>query len=187
MNSILGLFLPFGEALSQTVQSLLPKVNTRPLGSKTDPRRLTAKGRALVLSLAKAAVGLGFVNACLASLIPLFAAGVFTTDPGVAAQMASVAPYAMAVLVFHALSTTLEGALFTTGDGAFLGRSYPLNSLVTCSGFFLLRQSHAPLPVLWRLLTAYNVCRVMQFAARILWNQRLTPQPELLPKETKQL
>jgi len=169
MNSILSIFTPIGESLSQTVQSLLPAANA----DSPDPRYLSDQGRRLVTALLKAALVLGAVDALVAGTLPTLASGLFTSSAAVTAQLGSISSFAVCILFFHALSTTLEGVLFTTGDGDFLGKFfYPLNALVTCSVLLKLRALHAPLPVIWATFLSYQVLRVSQFAARLVWNQK---------------
>lgn len=187
-QSVLGLFCPFGEALSQTVQGLLPQVNSLSTGAaaevpqkeveapRTDPRRMTTSAKRLVKSLLGASVGLGALNAVIAAGIPLFASRIFTSDAGVAALMAGVAPWMAGILLFHAVSTLLEGVLFSTGDGAFLGKLYPINSALVCSMFYFLRRTQrVSLPTLWATMLLYNIGRVVQFSYRLNTNNRRPP------------
>jgi Na+-driven multidrug efflux pump len=197
LQSVNCLFTPVGEALSQTVQALLPAANARaPSGraaaeavvdrrSSSDTndrgvvedrsnggRRLTPSGRSLVKGMLFAAVGLGSANALLAGCIPVYGAAAFTPHAGVALMLKAAAPWMAACLAFHALSTTLEGLLFASRDGAFLGRLYPLNSLAVCGVFHVLKAQHAPLPALWLTMACYNVARCVQFGSRLAFNQR---------------
>jgi len=192
-QSVFCLFSPFGEALSQTAQAILPQVNipfsaqataslSKPDASpevktrRTDRRRMTAQAKRLVASLTGASAGLGAVNAVFAGCIPLLAAGLFTSDLRVAALMAGVAPWMMGILLFHAMAMLLEGALFGTGDGDFLGQLYPVNSVIMCSIFWFLRRTQrVSLPALWATMLGYNITRFIQFGCRLAYNQRRTP------------
>ena len=171
--SVVCLFTPFGEALSQTVQSVLPQVNQE--SAATNSRRLTPSARKLVKALLSAAVVIGAINAFVAGSIPLFLTHIFTSDTAVAAQMTATAPLVMGILLFHALSTALEGVLFTSGDSKFLGNIYPINCAVTATVFLYARSKRASLFTLWSIMFGYNVCRVFEFAARTLYNQRESP------------
>ena len=198
------LFTPVGEALSQTVQALLPAANSREqtttaskdkdpaegavkMSSKNNKRavqadssngsrRLTPNGRKLMFGMLVAAVGLGSVNAFLAGCIPIYGAAAFTSHAGVASMLSAAAPWMAMCLAFHALSTTLEGLLFASRDGVFLGRLYPVNSLAVCGVFYVLRTQHAALPALWQTMACYNVGRCLLFGSRLTFNQRAPPK-----------
>jgi Na+-driven multidrug efflux pump len=181
LYAVLCLFTPFGEALSQTVQSILPKVNQE--SALTNSRRLTMGARKLVKGLLLAGAGLGAANGFVGGSIPLFFSGIFTSDAAVAAQMGTVAPLVMAILTFHAISTTLEGVLFTSGDGKFLGKFYPVNCAIVSSVFLFARAKHAPLMTLWTVMFSYNFVRVLVFSARTLYNQRFHAAEKTPPCE----
>ena len=207
MQSVNCLFTPVGEALSQTVQALLPAANSREQptadnnkasveggavkdvsksgsskrtvqkDSSNGSRRLTPNGRKLMFGMLLAAVGLGSVNAFLAGCIPIYGAAAFTSHAGVASMLSAAAPWMAVCLAFHALSTTLEGLLFASRDGVFLGRLYPVNSLAVCGVFYVLRMQQAALPALWQTMACYNVGRCLLFGSRLAFNQRAPPPP----------
>ena len=180
-QSVNCLFTPFGEALSMTAQSVLPGQNAA--AAAVNSKKLTPSARRLAKSLLVTAVGLGAVNACAAGVIPLLASAAFTTDAAVAGLLAALAPWMMGCLLLHALSTTLEGLLFTTGDGDFLGRLYPINSAVMVSVFIALRRRGAPLHALWSAMAAYNAVRIGQFGLRLALNQREAIPPPPPPQD----
>lgn len=170
--SIFLLFVPFGEALGQTVQALLPAVNVEPDGGSPPKGKLSEAGRQFTNKLAQAAVGIGLLAAFAAGSLPLFASRFFTTDAAVGLQLQRLSPYIFGITLFHALNTTLEGILFTSGDENFLGRVYPLSCAIMCVLMFQLRQRSAPLTQIWTLLCGFHVTRVSTFLARAFMNQR---------------
>lgn len=177
-QAVLYIFCPFGEAISQTAQALLPQVNSgqNVKARRTDRRRVSAQAKRLVKSLVGAAAGLGAINAVVAGSIPLVVPGFFTSNLEVMQTMSVIAPWMMGILLFHAVSTLLEGTLFAIGDGAFLGKLYPVNSAIVCSVFWLLQQTgNVSLTSLWATMLCYNFGRCMQFAARFAYNQRRPP------------
>jgi len=197
LYGVYQLLCPMGEAMSQTLQSILPAANTdmgtsNAPGTKAgdkqkgqadvapthrDQRRLTATARGLVAAFTMACVGVGAVNAVLGGSLPRFFPGVFTTSGLVAAKLAVMAPAVGGCLLLHALSTTLEGVLFATGDAAFVGTVYPINSLIALGVSALIRRSGTPgLGMIWTAFVAYQALRLSEFALRILFNQRRGPK-----------
>eukprot|EP00904_Undaria_pinnatifida_P002950 jgi/Undpi1/12656/HiC_scaffold_6.g02324.m1 len=88
------LFCPIGEAISQTVQTYLPGFTVkRPLMADGRPRRTLTFGKSAVRMLkviSSVALGLGAVNAVLASLLTTGLPSIFTPDRAVWAAMRSV-------------------------------------------------------------------------------------------------
>ena len=192
LNSVFQLFRPMGDSLGQTIQTLLPAVmanndnnsydSLEGIGDQHDAATTTTRGGAIVLSreamsvlrvMCAAAVGLGVVDAVVGSAIPGLAPFLFTPDAVVAGQIARTAPLIGAVLLVHALSTTLEGVLFATGDAKAVAKIYTLNSVLVTLVFGAIRARGEPqLRLVWGSFLAYQVVRVSQFGLRLIWNQR---------------
>ena len=192
LNSVFQLFRPMGDSLGQTIQTLLPAVmanndnnsydSLEGIGDQHDAATTTRGGGARVLSreamsvlrvMCLAAVGLGAIDAVVGSAIPGLAPFLFTPDAVVAGQIARTAPLVGAVLLVHALSTTLEGVLFATGDAKAVAKIYTLNSVLVTLVFGAIRARGEPqLRLVWGSFLAYQVVRVSQFGLRLIWNQR---------------
>uniref|UniRef100_A0A7S2BGX8 Multidrug and toxic compound extrusion protein n=1 Tax=Octactis speculum TaxID=3111310 RepID=A0A7S2BGX8_9STRA len=179
------LLSPMGEALSQTVQNLLPKTmqssseisTSIDESTKSDEYKvgwLTKDARRLVKVVAAFALALGVVDAVVGAALPAFFPGLFTPVAAVIKEMKVIAPLVGGCLLFHALSTTLEGVLFATRDTAFLSFIYPLNSLIAYGAFNMIRNAKGltSLKTVWLAYVTYQVTRCTQFFLRILWNQR---------------
>lgn len=189
------LLCPMGDAISQTVQNLLPGTmgdqSRMEDSGRTNIDILTKDGRSLMCILAGAAMALGVFDAAVGGSLTLFFPSFFSSVPEVIAEMIVVAPLVGGCLLLHALGTTLEGALFATRDTSFLSIAYPLLSVVACTAFAMLRdaarlgKSAASLKAVWTVLFFYQVTRCTQFVARFAWNQRKSmnssnPQPQYI-------
>lgn len=174
---------PLGEAFSQTVQNLLPAtIQSEPssdstsIGESTEHRIgfLTQDARRLVKVVSGAALTLGVINAIAGTCLPLFSPGLFTSVVEVIKEMKGIAFLVGGSLLFHALSGTLEGVLFATGDTAFLSFVYLLNSMVAFGAFAMIRNAAkcTTLATVWSTYVFYQVVRCTQFFLRILYNQR---------------
>merc|ERR1712086_369331 len=81
---------------------------------------LTQDARRLVKVVAAFALAPGVVDAVVGGALPAFFPGLFTSVASVIKEMKVIAPLVGGCLLFHALSTTLEGVLFATRDTVFL-------------------------------------------------------------------
>ena len=186
-----------GEALSQTVQSLLPaallshSINDSSSSSSSSAsdkqpastdRRLNERGWALVQCVGVLGLALGVADALVAGGLPVALPHLFTRSSAVARQMAVGAPLLALCLTLHALSNMLEGILFATKDLSFFSRIYPASSV---AAFLLFSRQRASagggiltLPEVWRTFLVYQVIRCLQCAARVAFNQRIRPAGE---------
>ena len=118
-----------------------------------------------------AAVGLGVVDAVVGSAIPASRL-LFTPDAVVAGQIARTAPLIGAVLLVHALSTTLEGVLFATGDAKAVAKIYTLNSVLVTLVFGAIQPAAASVTARLGLVPRLPGGASLQFGLRLIWNQR---------------
>jgi putative MATE family efflux protein len=168
LYSVFALFCPMGEAISQTVMNLLPAAMAE---DGEEGKRLGSSGRSLISAMLGMAVVLGGVDALAASALPMFAPTLFTSSRAVATALRQTAPWMGLTLVTHALSSTLEGVLFATGDARFLGTMYPMNMVaitVLCTAL----KPMMSLKLVWFLYAGSVALRFSEFSARTLLNQR---------------
>lgn len=203
LYSVYCLFCPMGEALSQTVQSLLPSAlgSTNATSTAAGPssvvddpdddsgdtkpsRVLTHQAWSLVRAVSVTGFALGTIDALCGGAIPRFLPNLFTNSPAVAAAMVSAAPLVAGSLALHALTNMLEGILFATRDNGFFSNVYTMNSLLMM-GIFALMRSHSPsLEMVWLAYLGYQGLRFAECLIRVAMNQR-THSDEVVPKPAK--
>ena len=178
LSGTFQLFRPMGDALGQTMQTLLPAVvknNEDSLDSMSGiadgGETLSRRALAVLGAMCGGAVALGAIDALLGGAVGLVPQ-LFTDDVRVMAAISATAPLIGATLLVHALSVTLEGVLFATGDAAAVAKIYGLNAVVVSLAFAKLRAAGPTLPRVWGGFLLYNVARVVQFSGRFLWTQR---------------
>ena len=174
------LFCPMGEALSQTMQSLLPAALADPSGANAEgvpggapSRRLNRRAWSLVKCVGVMGIVLGGLDAALAGSLPVALPWLFTKSEAVATQMELAAPTLAMCLLLHALSNMLEGILFATKDSSFFSRMYPASSVAVIF-LFAQQRSAGEKPVLqevWRTFFIYQCLRFVQCLLRVAQNQ----------------
>lgn len=166
-------FAPVGDALSQTVQTFLPRsIVADQLDDAKNPalkksRALGPRSRAVVKGAVAAAVVLGGLDALIAAGIPAFLPTLFTRDPAVAAALRRTAPYLGSALMVHGLSSATEGTMLANRDAGVLGGLYAVDAAVVVYAFFAVAAAAGPVTSVWRVFLGYNLLRCGQFAARV--------------------
>lgn len=141
---------------------------------KVSTERATRMAAALVgLSLA-----MGGVLAAASSAIPLALPHLFTQDPAVVANLASVAaPMGVAQLV-SSVVFVIEGVLIGAGDVTYLARVHCLNFLVLAVYLATTVHLHGGLAAIWGAMIVNQVLRLGQHAMRL----RSAASPLRVPK-----
>ena len=177
-------FAPVGDALSQTVQTFLPRsvvadaaLNLQPNIEKRGSRALGPRSRAVVKGAVVTAAALGGVDALAAAALPTYAPKLFSGDPAVALALRNTAPYLGASLAVHGLSSAMEGTMLATGDAAVLGALYAADAAVVVSVFFALAKNAGALSAVWKTFLAYQLLRCSQFALRVAFTALRQPPP----------
>lgn len=109
------LFCPIGEAVSQTIQTYLPGFTVkRPPRANGKPRKSRTFGRSavkMVQMISAVALGLGVLNAGVATLLTAGLPSLFTPDRAVWAAMRAVSPLCGLSLVLHGVTMGLQVGL----------------------------------------------------------------------------
>lgn len=163
-------FAPIGDALSQTVQTFLPRsmVADATRGeTRAGSRSLGAASRRVVKGALLAALFLGGVDALAATGLPSSFPGLFCGDAVVAAHLKATAPYLGLCLLFHGFSSAMEGTMLGTQDDVTLGSLYAVDAALVVGAFFHLAATAAPLAAIWKTFLGYQVLRSTQFGIRV--------------------
>lgn len=152
------LFCRAGDSLGAAAQAYLPAAMV--VRDRLPTRRL-------ILRLAAVSVIWGALNAAVASVLPLAAAGLFTRDPLVCSAVYGVAPLLGAGLMLHCATLMLEGVLLASARGGWLAKVYWLNSLVFVSALQLGAQRYGSLYFVWTAMVAFQVVRLSEFFSRV--------------------
>ena len=163
-------FAPIGDALSQTVQTFLPRsmVADATRGeTRAGSRSLGAASRRVVKGALLAALVLGGVDALAATGLPSSFPGLFCGDAVVAAHLKATAPYLGLCLLIHGFSSAMEGTMLGTQDDVTLGTLYAVDAALVVGAFFHLAATAAPLAAIWKTFLGYQVLRSTQFGIRV--------------------
>jgi len=163
---------PIADSLSLTAQSIVPSIAERsPSRGRTHALRESMKN----FYKAGGIFGMAMVSAALA--IPLLSR-FFTTDPGVAALVNSVAPLLVGFFGVHGIFMSSEGLLLAQKDLGFIGKMYACFFFAV--PYFMLRVKKAALAgnsaidltSVWSVFIIYQFVRFVAFLARTFQIQR---------------
>lgn len=180
---LLGLyfvFAPVGDALSQTVQTFVPRALSQDENSeqktprKNKTQRIVAgpAARAVIDGALRASLALGAVDALLAFGVPGLSPQVFSSDPDVISALRSTAPLMSISLLIHAACASLEGTMLALRDASFLSAVYATNSVIFVAAFVALAHVAAPLGTIWTCFFGYQVARFLALALRVVFTNR---------------
>lgn len=156
------LFCKAGDSLGAAAQAYLPAAQVL---------RDRQPVRQLILRIARLSVVWGIINAGLAALLPLLAAGLFTRDLAVQSAIRSVAPLLGGGLLLHCTTLALEGVLLASNRGRWLAGVYWINSFIFIGGLFQGMRTGAGLLVVWAAMVLFQVVRLSEFASRVWLDQ----------------
>jgi len=179
-------FAPIGDALSQTVQTFLPRSVIEDAADAglwpRAGRALGAKSKSVVKGALVAAATLGGLDAVCAAALPTCLPTLFSGDAAVHAALAKTAPYLGLSLAVHGLSSAAEGTMLATRDTAVLGGLYALDAAVVVAAFLACARRAAPLNAVWRTFLGYQLLRCTQFALRVGFTALRRQKPQPLPE-----
>jgi Na+-driven multidrug efflux pump len=166
-------FAPVGDALSQTVQTFLPRSIVADQLDEVDrppqkrSKALGPKSRAVVKGAVAAALVLGGLDAVMAWGLPAGLPTLFSRDPAVHSALRRTAPYLGSALMVHGLSSATEGTMLANRDAGVLGGLYAFDAAVVVAAFFAVARAAGPVTSVWRVFLGYNLLRCSQFALRV--------------------
>eukprot|EP00873_Tetraselmis_striata_P035573 jgi/Tetstr1/455837/TSEL_042628.t1 len=164
-------FVVIGDAVSMACQAFLPSRIGHP---QQDPQAL---GNRLIVTGAV----VGVVNSLIASAILLFGAGIFVSDPAVAATVAKLVPVVAATLFVHTCSMATEGIMLAGRKYFYLVSTYLANcGLVYATYHWALAMGLGQLMAVWWGIFTFQ-------AVRMLINLAVLATPYSVLKATRPL
>ena len=130
------------------------------------PSRSRANNLARQLIGSGAAVGMACAS--IAAFFIVLQPGIFTSDKEVVAMMRSLAPLVCGCISTLGVMCAMEGMLLATKDLRFLSNFYSVNSVTMVLGFVAVESLGLGLSAAWQCMLAFQVCRIVVFAARFL-------------------
>jgi Na+-driven multidrug efflux pump len=158
--SVFLLHACFGDAVSAGAQAWLP-------ASVGDPQAAAAVAGQLL----KAGLTAGALNVALVTTVLAVAPPLFTSDPAIAAALASVAPLVALTLGVHTASMATEGMLLAGRD---LGYQAGANFLNVGLCVAAARAAGPSLTSVWAVLLLFQATRLIVNAGR-LWGSPASP------------
>jgi Na+-driven multidrug efflux pump len=154
-GSLFWFLCPFGDALANAAQALLPGQ----LKSKS-----VTDGQVVATFLRQTLACAAFSGLLISAIIAGGVANAFTSSAACLQIVSSVALPVTLTLVSYCVATAVEGSMFALGAAGPVAVLMPLNAAAVCAAFYTLRRAAAPLPAVWLTFLAYQLVRLPQLA-----------------------
>ncbi|KAJ1462680.1 hypothetical protein M885DRAFT_505698 [Pelagophyceae sp. CCMP2097] len=153
--SLFWFLCPFGDALANAAQALLPGQ----LKSKT-----VSDGQVVKTFLRQTGACAAFSGLLVGLLISAGVANAFTSSAACVNIVSQVALPLTLTLAGYCVATAVEGSMFALGAAGPVAVLMPVNAAAVCAAFYFLRRAAAPLPAVWLTFLAYQLIRWPQLA-----------------------
>ena len=134
----------------------------------SDAPSSTSRANNLARQLIGSGAAVGMACASIAAFFIVLQPGIFTFDQEVVATMRSLAPLVCGCISTLGVMCAMEGMLLATKDLRFLSTFYSVNSVTMVLGFVAVESLGLGLSAAWQCMLAFQVCRIVVFAARFL-------------------
>jgi len=156
MLSLFYVFVPFGDAASQTAQTFFP--TARSAKSRIRLSRILFGGAAAIGVLTGAAI----------YALPVFCSGLFTTNAAIKLKLAQIAPLAMGVMLVQGVYAVCEGRFLSTKDMGFISTMYLVSATSMPVVLLEIRRRGLGIRYVWGTFLAFTVARTIASQLRSL-------------------